>query len=179
GLGLTLVWSIARELDGVLRLEDSPWGGARATLLLPRGPSPDAGLPVPLSAVGVPREAPMILVVDDQAFIGELIQEMLEPQGFRVETVTDPRVALQGLRGGALRPDLLLVDARMPDLDGRELAVAVHRQRPGLPIVLVSGYTGPSEVDGEAVKALAGFLRKPFTVDALLDVVRPLLGRSP
>lgn len=179
GLGLTRVFNIAQEFDGALEIGESPSGGGRVTLYIPRGPDPDANLPAVLEVGPVLGRDQLVLVVDDQEYIGEMIEQMLEARNVAVRAMSDPREALLAMEDGAVSPALLIVDARMPGMDGRELALRARRLFPELPIVMTSGFTGVTAMDGEAAGVLSGFIQKPFTMDALLDVVLPLLGREP
>jgi two-component system cell cycle sensor histidine kinase/response regulator CckA len=178
GLGLTRVFNTARQFDGAMEIDESPFGGARVTLFIPRGPAPGANLPVILDAGAGRSPEELVLVVDDQEYIGEMIQQMLESRDVVVRSMSDPREAFAAVRDGVVRPTLLIVDARMPGMDGRELALRVRTLLPELPIVMTSGYTGSTAMDGEAAGVLSGFIQKPFTMDALLGVVLPLLGRE-
>ncbi|MFH1529591.1 MAG: ATP-binding protein [Pseudomonadota bacterium] len=178
GLGLTKVFNTALQFDGSMEVGATPGGGARVTLYIPRGPDPDANLPVVLEAEPIIGEVLLVLVVDDQAYIGEMIAYMLEPQGIEVRTLLDPNEALSAMESGEIEPQLLIVDARMPGMDGRALALRVHALRPALPIVMTSGFTGVSTMDHEVGGILSGFLKKPFTVGRLLETVLPLLGRE-
>ena len=178
GLGLTMVFNAVREFDGTLDVGEASIGGARLTLYIPRGPDPSSNLPAVVEHHDEVATEPLVLVVDDKSYIGEMIVEMLEPQGIRVQHRVDPQKALDEVRRGDLIPDLLIVDALMPGMDGRELALAVREILAAVPILLTSGYTGSSILDGEAAKTLSGFIKKPFSVDTLLDAVLPLLGRS-
>ena len=179
GLGLTQVFSTAQEFDGTMEIGEAAGGGARVTLYIPRGPEPDANLPAVLDSCSDASEAPRVLVVDDQIYIGEMIEQMLETRDIAVCSMSDPTRALAALESGRMEPALLIVDAKMPGMDGRDLALRVRALRPELPIVMTSGFTGTTAMDHEAAHVLSGFLKKPFTVDTLLEVVLPLLGREP
>jgi two-component system, cell cycle sensor histidine kinase and response regulator CckA len=179
GLGLTQVFNTAQEFDGVLEIGDAAGGGARVTLYLPRGPDPDANLPALLETCPQNGAEPKVLVVDDQEYIGEMIEQMLETRQVAVCSMSDPAAALAAIESGSVDPDLLIVDAKMPGMDGRDLALRVRAIRPDLPIVMTSGYTGTTAMDDRAAKVLSGFLKKPFTVDTLFEMVLPLLGRDP
>lgn len=178
GLGLTMVFNAVREFDGALDVGEASIGGARLTLFIPRGPDPSSNLPAVVESDDEVAAQPLVLVVDDKSYIGEMIVEMLEPHGIRVRHFSNPKEALDEIREGALVPDLLIVDVRMPGMDGRELTLAVREILAEVPILMTSGYTGSSVLDGEAAKTLSGFIKKPFSVNTLLDAVLPLLGRE-
>ncbi|WP_146654750.1 response regulator [Labilithrix luteola] len=111
-----------------------------------------------------------ILVVEDDADIRDTMTLVLEGEGFKVETASDGREALDAL-GRGLRPAIILLDLMMPVMDGWELNDELKRQRDlaTIPVVFVSalepGTRRTASLEG------AGFLRKPFELNALLDAV--------
>ena len=179
GLGLTKVFHVEQELEGAMEIGVSALGGGRVTLYIPRGPHPDANLPALLEADPAGGEVPLVLVVDDQDYIGEMIEQMLETRRIAVRCILDPVEALSAIEAGEVLPDLLIVDVRMPGMDGRELVLRLRRSAPDLPIVMTSGFTGVTAMDDEVAGLISGFLKKPFTVKMLLALVLPLLGRTP
>jgi CheY-like chemotaxis protein len=101
-----------------------------------------------------------ILVVEDEALIGEMVVDALEEQGFDVFLVSNAADALRYVESGA-RVDALLTDVHLPGgMDGSELASRVRALRPDMPIVYASGRWHPS--DGERLVARSVFLPKPY-----------------
>jgi CheY-like chemotaxis protein len=98
--------------------------------------------------------------------------------GYRVLEAGHAAAALELIEDEAVQVDLLLTDVVMPGLDGRRLAEVVHRARPGLKVLFVSGYTDEAltayRVHGED----AALLHKPFAPDALGRKVRRVLDAS-
>jgi two-component system, NtrC family, response regulator PilR len=118
---------------------------------------------------------PRVLVIDDDDVMLESCQRILESVGYQVDT--EP----QGLRGRerAVRGgyDLVLVDMRLPDLDGLDLIAAVREQRSDVELIVITGYS----TVGTAVKAVKlgafDYLPKPFTPDELRDRAAAALAR--
>jgi len=109
-----------------------------------------------------------VLVVDDDRGIREFVCTVLADEGYEVSEAIDGRQALE--HADRVRPDVILLDMRMPVMDGWEFA-RTYRQRPGphAPIVIV---TAALDVAKEAKDIGAdGFLAKPFQLDDLLDLV--------
>ena len=107
-----------------------------------------------------------ILVVDDEFDLSSTVRAILEGEGYRVDVCANGREALERLKGN--RPDLVLLDVMLPVVDGYGVLKAM-RQAPTLadvPVVLMNSF--PPRRDGD----WQGFLRKPFTLSALLDTVR-------
>ena len=83
-------------------------------------------------------DKPYILVVDDEPAIRELIQDILQDEGYQVTTAADGNTARACL---TLRmPQLVLLDIWMPDIDGISLLREFKQQEPGLPVVMMSGH---------------------------------------
>jgi CheY-like chemotaxis protein len=110
----------------------------------------------------------LVLVVEDSAPLRALTRRVLEDAGYRV---TEAESGTEALANGP--PDLLLTDVVMPGMSGRELAETIWERVPGLPVVLMSGYT--DDVVVRHGLPGAGFLEKPFTRAQLLCCVRAAL----
>ncbi|MGB8479685.1 MAG: sigma-54 dependent transcriptional regulator [Acidobacteriaceae bacterium] len=117
-----------------------------------------------------------ILVIDDEAALGENIQRMLRLPGATVSTVTDP---VQGLTEClANPPDLVLLDIRMPQMSGEEVFARLHEAHPGLPIVFLTAF---GSVEGAVLAMRNGafdYLQKPFKREDLLLVVKRALSHA-
>ncbi len=116
----------------------------------------------------------LILVIDDDAAMCRLARALFEDEGYAVVTCDDATTALDLLSPvDGLRPDVILLDSRMPGMDGAAFARAytTHTQHPA-PIVLLSGDVRPLDAEAPWVAAR---VTKPFDIDRLLGVVRDLL----
>ncbi|MDJ0926400.1 MAG: sigma-54 dependent transcriptional regulator [Gammaproteobacteria bacterium] len=118
--------------------------------------------------------APQILVVDDEADIRTLIDEILSDEGYRVTTAADGAEARRSMSAGA--PDLVLLDIWMPDVDGITLLNEWSRDgRPACPVVVMSGH-GTVETAVEATRlGAADFVEKPLSLQKLLRTVERAL----
>ena len=114
-------------------------------------------------------EEPVILVVEDEAFVRDLIRYFLETAGYAVLTAADGEQALQVSRTFPTTIHLLVSDVLMPKLGGMELCEQILRERPALKVLLMSGTVVEQPAEGVA------FLRKPFRAEILRDHVRRLL----
>ena len=110
-----------------------------------------------------------ILVVDDDPRILALVRELLIGEGYEVTTACDGACALQSAAQSP--PDLILVDLRMPIMDGREFT-RTYRAQPGphAPIIAVTA-TGEADTMASIIEA-DGWLTKPYDLDCLLALVR-------
>jgi DNA-binding NtrC family response regulator len=124
-----------------------------------------------------------VLVADDETAVCAAIKLALEREGHAVTVTANGRAAMAAL--AAEHFDLLILDIFMPDMDGFETIKEVHRHRPGLPVVVITGTsifsTMPEAPDFLAMAVKLGAvrgLRKPFTPDQLLGAVNESLGRE-
>jgi CheY-like chemotaxis protein len=109
-----------------------------------------------------------VLVVDDDPDIRETLREVIEAEGFEVETAANGRSALEALIMG-LRPSLIVLDLMMPSMSGWDVLHAIRGDRAlaDIPIAVISASGGRTPPPGAT-----HFLRKPIDLDALLDLVR-------
>ena len=141
GLGLSMVHGLAAQSGGALALQSAPGQGTTATLWLPvsaSGPvAPVAPPPVALAAPG----GGAVLVVDDEALVLESTAAMLEELGHEALRAESAEAALGLL---AARRDVVAVlsDHAMPGMTGAALAARLRAERPGLPVILVTGFAG-------------------------------------
>ncbi|MEM6489132.1 MAG: sigma-54 dependent transcriptional regulator, partial [Pseudomonadota bacterium] len=119
-----------------------------------------------------------ILIVDDEADIRDLIADLLRDEGYATRPAWDADTAFQAIEAG--RPDLIILDIWLQGsrLDGIEILKTVKRDKPDIPIVIISGH-GNIELAVAAVKQGAyDFIEKPFNMDQLLVVVARALEAS-
>jgi PAS domain S-box-containing protein len=178
GLGLSMVFGFARQSGGTVELRSEPDRGTTVELRLPgtsgvvRTPSDPTVTTV--AAEPVIGHGERVLVVEDEPMVRAQTAGTLRRLGYEVVEVGDGAAALEFL-GGDARVDLVLSDVVMPGgPDGVELALTVSTLRPGLPVVLTSGYTEGIEIPADVV---ADFLPKPYRSVQLAAVVRGVLDR--
>jgi two-component system NtrC family sensor kinase len=119
---------------------------------------------------------PAVLVVDDEPGITRLCHRLLEKANFRVRSVTDPQKGIQFLRKEVV--DLLLVDIRMPEIDGFRLIELARKDQPDLAVVVMTGF-GTVETAIEALhRGADGLVLKPFTGTELVECIKHALQES-
>ena len=120
-------------------------------------------------------DTPRVLVVDDDPSIRDVIGDLLELLGCRIQTAANGKEALEHVATGP--PDLVLLDYMMPVMDGRAFGLEVRKQphHAGLPIVLMTAAPDAEEVCA-AIGARA-CLRKPFDINELAETVQQIAGQ--
>jgi DNA-binding NtrC family response regulator len=117
-----------------------------------------------------------ILIVDDEPFNLDLLEQELNDLGYPSERAGDGKQALQMI--DKLNPDLVLLDYRMPDMNGIDVLREIRRQKKDLPVIMITAY-GTIDVAVEAVKAGADdFITKPFDPEHLALVIKKALERA-
>lgn len=112
-----------------------------------------------------------ILLVDDDADVRESIGEALEEGGYHVATAPNGKEALRQLRADDVRPDLILLDIMMPEMDGWTFRKE-QRQDPtiaSIPVIVFTAYGAPRDIAKQL--DAAGFLKKPLRLDELLSTI--------
>jgi PAS domain S-box-containing protein len=157
GLGLSMVQGFAQQCGGALLLKSKPGEGTTAEVWLRM--SADQGEPAPVEAEAAAPDIGRlrIIAVDDDSLVLTNTAEMLEELGHEVFQAGSGAQALRLLAEQA-EVDLVLTDYAMPTMTGAQLADAIEQDRPGLPVLMVSGY---AELPPGAVAHLPK-LAKPF-----------------
>ena len=175
GLGLAQVYGFAKQSGGHVDIQSEPGKGTTVRLFLPRTHKIPGETYAPAEIVestgGRPFEGQVLLVEDDNE-VAALAAEMLKSIGFGVTRVASPTAALGALANDR-RVSLVFSDIMMPgSMSGVELAREIRKRRPGLPVLLATGYqeaAAPANKDGFRV------LSKPYTMEELAGAIRTQL----
>jgi signal transduction histidine kinase/CheY-like chemotaxis protein len=171
GLGLSQVFGFAKQSGGEIEVSNSPAGGAIFTLYLPRAEAdrePEVAMTPSLQG---PRRG-RVLLVEDNAQIGEFTTQLLQDLGYETEFAPNAGAALERLSAD-VGFDVVFSDVVMPGIDGIELARRIQAQWPQLRILLTSGYSHVLAQD-----AHHGFdlLRKPYSSVELSSALQRVLA---
>lgn len=176
GLGLATVYGAVRQNGGCITVASEPGQGTTFTIYLPRYQGEaEQGQQQEVGSASEP-EHQTILLVEDEADLLSLYQEVLVRQGYHVLAKSSPRAALQLAEEYEGEIHLLITDVVMPELNGRQLADTLTLLRPGLKSLFMSGYTA-NIIDQHGVPE-EELLQKPFSFKVLLAKVNEILHRE-
>ena len=180
GLGLATVFGVVQQNKGIIEVESAPGEGATFTVFWPlRKEEAVASSPTAAAKATNAGGREQILLVEDDHRVREFTVQGLRTFGYEVIAAENGPRALDLLAGGKVAPAILVTDVVMPEMNGRELAEAVQRQRPGLPVLFISGYTDDIVAQHGILRDGVALLEKPFSTSALVHKIRSLLDGRP
>jgi PAS domain S-box-containing protein len=173
GLGLAVVHGIVRKSGGAIQVESEPGQGATFHILLPRVDPPAVR---PAEDVGAfVGGTERVLFVDDEMMLAGIGQEMLRRLGYDVTARTSPVEALELFKAKPGHFDLVITDQTMPGMTGDALARELMRIRPGLPVIICTGYSQIIDEQKAGAMGIRGFVMKPILIQSLGAAIRKAL----
>lgn len=162
GLGLSVTYRIVKAHGGEISFQTRPGEGTTFTVLLP---------------TVLKRQAAKILLVDDDSLVRQVLFEALSiPRCYLLEEAANGIEA--SIRLGTYRPDLLILDVFMPEMDGLEVCRSIRSeaQLAGMKVIITTGFPGHPKLDELAALGFTNVLEKPFNIPELLRSVEALLA---
>ena len=179
GLGLSMIYGFARQSKGQVRICSELGLGTTVSLYLPRHlgeASVDDGHNALDAVQGASAGAGTVLIVDDEATIRHLVDEVLGDIGYTVIDAIDGAAGIRVLQSGA-RVDLLITDVGLPNgMNGRQVADAARSIQPGLKVLFITGYAQNAAVGNGHLEPGMELLTKPFSLEALTIKVRDMMA---
>ncbi|MCC6158783.1 MAG: response regulator [Deltaproteobacteria bacterium] len=178
GLGLSTVYGIVQQNRGHIEVESAPGVGTTFRIYFPRAGSEIEERMEMASLSGLPGGTETILVVEDEDALRKLECLILTQRGYRVIEASNGQEALNLLRARKNDIDMILSDVVMPHMNGKELAARARMVRPGLPVVLMTGYTKDTIETYGITEGEIPVVAKPFTNEQLTHAVRNALDEA-
>lgn len=178
GLGLSVVHGILRRAGAHVVVESTPGQGSLFRLLFPIVTPPASAPDAAAEADWIPAgHGQQVWVVDDEPAVARYLEELLSDWGYRVRSYTDPAEALAALEAAPQEIDLLITDQTMPGLSGLQLAQLARHFKPGLPVLLCTGFSDSIDA-GEARRlGIEHIFSKPLPVRELVQALAHTLRR--
>jgi CheY-like chemotaxis protein len=173
GLGLSVAYGIITRHGGSIEVESEPGQGSVFTIRLPVASEIPAGLAKPPPPR--PQHGARVLVIDDEERVRQVLVEMLLGQGHVVTACADARSGLVRFHEEPF--DLVFTDLAMPAVSGWEVARLVKQERPGTPVVLVTGWGDQIELGEARAKGADWVVAKPFEIEGVRAAVARALSR--
>lgn len=170
GLGLSMVYGLAAQSGGGARISSELGRGTTVEVWLPLAGKDEVRQPRPEPAI-TPTAPCSVLLVDDDSMVAEGTAAMLSHLGHRVLVASSGALALELVRSEP-QLDLVITDHAMPGMTGVELAERIRQARPGLPVILATGYADlPAGTDIGLPR-----LDKPYRLDKLAAAIARLMA---
>jgi PAS domain S-box-containing protein len=179
GLGLAMVYGFVKQSGGHVTIYSEPGHGTTMNLYFPRSDAPSESRQGGEAAAEAPAPMPeIILVVEDDSRVRQLTIKRLKLIGYEVLEASDGPAALEILRRGS-PVDLVFTDLIMPGgLSGRDVAIQAREMKPGIKVLLTSGYA-EELVRGDGLQRdNLRVLRKPYQQSDLVAALREVLGNG-
>jgi CheY-like chemotaxis protein len=177
GLGLAAVHGIVRSCKGMIRVESQQGRGARFSVFFPTVMGTVAG-DAGEARSSLPRVSGVVLVVDDEEMVRSVAKGALEKFGLNVILAANGVEAVERFREAAEQIDAVLLDIKMPVMDGYETLKQLRRVRPDVKVLISSGFGEEEAVRNFRGQGITGYVQKPYRAPALVEAVQSAVKRG-
>jgi len=176
GLGLAVVHGIVKKYGGAIQVESKPGQGTVFHVFLPKA---DVAAPTQTELTKpIMGGSEKVLLVDDEQMLASVGQQALQRLGYEVVSRTSPIEALELFKAKPGHFDVVITDQTMPGMTGDALARELMNIRPGIPVIICTGYSQAIDAERAATIGIKAFVMKPILIHDLADAVRKALGRE-
>jgi PAS domain S-box-containing protein len=176
GLGLAVVLGIVKDYRGDIKINSEVGEGSVFAVYLPLMEKLSDNLP-DINNLSFPTGSEHILLVDDEASIARLQKQILERLGYRVTARVSSMDALEAFKVNPVNYDLVITDMTMPNMTGDQLAREIISIKPGVPVIICTGFSEKIDPNRAAAMGIKGFLMKPVVRSELAEMVKRVLSK--
>ena len=174
GLGLSVVHGIVKSMHGAVSVHTHPGQGSLFRVYLARQEEKKDQAVAQKTTRIMGGEGRILFIDDEQSLVG-FVQEILTKLGYEAVAHTSSTQALEQFSQQPDAFDLVITDLAMPDMPGLELAEAILRLRPSMPVILCSGFIEPEKAQKARDMGIKEFIMKPFGVREFAETIRRVL----
>jgi len=178
GMGLAIIHGIVKSYKGFVTCHSQPGEGSVFHVYLPvlQDPVVLERQPVPLDLSQFGNER--ILFIDDEEILADMGKAILERLGYRVTVKRNSIEALNTFQNQPNQFDLVITDQTMPGMTGSDLARRMLQIRPGMPIILCTGYSSVMSEEKARLMGIKGFAMKPLARKDIGALIRKILDEE-
>jgi PAS domain S-box-containing protein len=177
GLGLAAVLGIIKGHKGALRIESEVGKGTLFEVVLPLASTAASSIvPVEMEHSVVDGKGKTILIIDDDPFVFELLEDILTEVRFSVTGALNPLKGIEIYQQNHKNIDLVILDYSMPEMDGRGAFEELRKINSEVKVILCSGYTEEETMSAFGAVQPVGFFQKPYKTEAVLERVIEILS---
>ena len=173
GLGMAAVYGIIENHGGSVSVTSQSGQGTKVSIYLPEAAPPEA--PRPEGSPSTAKSHATVLLVEDEEMVIEINEAILERLGYAVLCARNGREAEEILIAKEPTIDLILLDIKLPDMDGSAIYPIAKQHRPNAKIVICSGYALDGPTQALMDQGADGFIHKPFSISVISDTIDRLL----
>lgn len=175
GLGLAMVYNIVRQQHGFMDIYSEPGQGSTFSVYLPLLVREGTGGPSAEASLAISRGEGVVLVVDDDAVVRDMAENILKIAGYTVLTAENGLDGVEKYRRNPSEIQAVLLDMAMPVMSGREAFAEMKKINPDVKVLLTSGFRKDDRVEEVLVQGVKDFLQKPYTMAGLTRAMKKVI----